>query len=412
MVPLFIESWGVDKYADWIVITAVGACFSFLDLGFVTAATNQLSALKKNTQIEQRQELFNSVLLSLYVIILLYSFVLCIWLIYVDNIDELGIKQFTRLEFNVLMFGLFAQTMIGFIGLHVDSIFRLNDLFYLTQRISNINKLVDGILLGLMLMFNLSITVYVVLLVVFKAIFSCTKYIKARTLERIIISTNKFSIESLKSLIKPSLTYLLVPLGNTILIQGLTINVNSILGSNATVVYTTSRTLVNTSRTLLTIVYHSSWPKFSLLVGRDDTTELKKMISKHWSLSVVVILVSTIVLGLFGPLIYSFWLSNEINLNYELFYGLLIVSLLSGVWFSFSVILIAQNRHARFNIFFFSCTFLVFFTTRLLTPLTGDLIIIPLVLLIMDLFLISVVLKEVSIATNQSIKSLVVTLKI
>jgi hypothetical protein len=41
MVPLFIARWGVDKYADWILITAFSSFFAMADMGLSTVAINE-----------------------------------------------------------------------------------------------------------------------------------------------------------------------------------------------------------------------------------------------------------------------------------------------------------------------------------------------------------------------------------
>lgn len=43
MVPFYIEQWGVDKYADWIVLSSVSSVFSMSDIGLNTVISNQFS---------------------------------------------------------------------------------------------------------------------------------------------------------------------------------------------------------------------------------------------------------------------------------------------------------------------------------------------------------------------------------
>ena len=41
MVPLFISLWGINKYADWILITALSSFFSMSNLGLNQATNNE-----------------------------------------------------------------------------------------------------------------------------------------------------------------------------------------------------------------------------------------------------------------------------------------------------------------------------------------------------------------------------------
>lgn len=43
LVPFYIEQWGVDKYADWIVLSSVSSVFSMSDIGLNTVISNQFS---------------------------------------------------------------------------------------------------------------------------------------------------------------------------------------------------------------------------------------------------------------------------------------------------------------------------------------------------------------------------------
>ena len=83
MVPLFIMYWGIAKYADWILITALSSFFAMTDMGLNRASNNEF-VIKYNqkdydTCLKLQTNAFLFVLSVFGVFLLVSVLILALW---------------------------------------------------------------------------------------------------------------------------------------------------------------------------------------------------------------------------------------------------------------------------------------------------------------------------------------------
>jgi O-antigen/teichoic acid export membrane protein len=77
---------------------------------------------------------------------------------------------------------------------------------------------------------------------------------------------------------------------------------------------------------------------------------LRQLHRRSWAATVFLILLTGSGMALLGPWIAHLWLSKSNVFNGQIFYTLILVTMVSAIWNSNSVVLAATNSHARLGI--------------------------------------------------------------
>ena len=79
MVPIFIKSWNINLYGEWIILNVLSALLALLDFGYINAATNRMTFELAYGNIRNTAEVFRSMIyiiniisLALVMLIILY----------------------------------------------------------------------------------------------------------------------------------------------------------------------------------------------------------------------------------------------------------------------------------------------------------------------------------------------------
>ena len=70
-VPLYINAWGVSLYGQWLLLSTIPGYLAMSDIGFVSAAANDMTILASKNQQHQALKVFQSI----------WALILTAWLI-------------------------------------------------------------------------------------------------------------------------------------------------------------------------------------------------------------------------------------------------------------------------------------------------------------------------------------------
>jgi O-antigen/teichoic acid export membrane protein len=349
MVPLFISFWGVDKYADWILITSLSTIFVMSDMGLNRASNNEFVIKFYKKEFETCLKLQTNGFLF---VLLVFAFFLMIS-IFVDYIwgfkEILGVTQFTEQETSIGFILLLTDVFVMMYGRVYHGIFRATSRTHVVIVVDNLSRLGSlivmffGIYLGMSIINMLILFILPDLFGVFYKHFSAKKSFDSG------FSLSNFDKEVLKSIVKPSLAFMFFPLGQAISSQGMVFVVNSLLGGTVLVVFTTTRTLVNFLRQVVNMLSTSINPEICAAYGRNDYKTILNIYNRSLVITFVTTLGCIFFLVITGKFIYTEWTKHEILFNYSFFVGMLFVLLISCLTGLSSVIPLSTNTHVRFT---------------------------------------------------------------
>ena len=72
MVPIFIKSWNINLYGEWIILNVISALLALLDFGYINAATNRMTFELAYGNIRNTAEVFRSMIYIINITFLVY----------------------------------------------------------------------------------------------------------------------------------------------------------------------------------------------------------------------------------------------------------------------------------------------------------------------------------------------------
>ena len=196
----------------------------------------------------------------------------------------------------------------------------------------------------------------------------------------------------IKSMILPSLAYMVFPLGNMLKNQGVLMLVSSILGPIAVVALSTVKTLINSTAQFIGVINGSTQIEISSAFASGNTSTAILLNRYSCQVTLWLSLLNALFLSIFGLYIIRVWTLDKVLVTNTFFYLMILVGFVNSIWLSFVNIPIAINRHSKISLYFIILTFLSLIIMNFLLPvlhLNG----VAISLLIIDLMLIPITFK-------------------
>ncbi|MBE8719323.1 hypothetical protein C4F40_01085 [Sphingobacterium sp. Ka21] len=352
MVPFLILIWGVEKYADWILITALSSFFTMSNMGLNQATNNEFVLKYQQKDVAACSKLLSN---SLFFILLMCS--ICLSLSSIISFffgfkNILNTTVFDGTETNVLFILLLLNIFLKMYGGVYNGIYRVQSYSHLSAMIDNVVQL-SGIFIlffGIWLQINVILIMIAYNIPAFLAILY--RHYHSQKWFKFSFSFQELDWSVFKSLIRPSIAFMLVPLGLAVSNQGLVFVVNALFGSTILVAFTTTRTLVNFLRSLINVFGNSVYPEISNSYSRKDTNTMNKVYYRSLIITFLVSIIAVIVLMFAGKPIYLEWTKHALVFHEVFFKGMLLVLFISCSWNLSSTVLLATNNHFSFTVVF------------------------------------------------------------
>jgi O-antigen/teichoic acid export membrane protein len=349
MVPLFITFWGVGKYADWILITALSSFFAMTDMGLNRASNNEFVIKYHQKDYDTCSKLqtnaFLFVLLVFGIFILISVLISTIW----GFKEILGVENFSEKETSVAFILLLCEVFAMMYGRVYHGIFRATSRTHIVIVVDNLIRMGELIILFCGIYFKMDIISMLTLyLLPSLAGILFKHFISRKTFASGLLLSN-FDRDVFKGIVKPALAFMLFPLGQAVSSQGMVFIVNILLGGTVLVAFTTTRTLVNFLRQVVNMLSTSINPEICAAYGRRDFQTILKLYNRSLVITFVTTIVCITILLFSGKFIYTEWTKNAIIFNDVFFTGMLFVLLISCLSGLASVIPLSTNTHVRFT---------------------------------------------------------------
>ncbi|WP_166332533.1 lipopolysaccharide biosynthesis protein [Sphingobacterium chungjuense] len=410
MVPLFITFWGVSKYADWILITALSTFFAMTDMGLNRASNNEFVIQYQRHEYRRCEKLQLNAFLFIILIFLCFTSVSALVSTQWGLKGMLGVTSFTEVEVSATFILLLAQVFITMYGRVYHGVFRATAKTHIAIVVDNIIRIAELIVLFFSVFLGFDIIV-LSLLYIAPSIGGCIfKHIYTRSIFSVKLSFGNFDKDIFVSMIKPSLAFMAFPLGQAIQNQGLVFAVNTFLGGAVLVAFTTTRTLLNFLRQIMNMLSTSVNPEICAAYGRKDYKAIFDIYYRSIIVTLVATLVCMIALLVTGKFIFLEWTKHAVPFDHTFFIGMLFVMLISCIWGLASVVPLSTNTHTKFTLTFLLFQFLGVGACYVVLSLFPALSYIPLVLFITETVLLICVLKQNNKFLNTDFSEMVISL--
>ncbi len=406
LVPLFLRFWNVDLYSDWIVISALSSFFTMTDLGLGSVTANQfVMAFSQQDTSKCNKLLTNNIIMT--VTIAIAVMLGCYLFVNVFNIvDVLKINVLSRHSANYVFLMQILLIFIGMIGMIWDAVFRAVSWNYKAAFISNIARLLECIVIIVSLCLHFSIELMVTLYILPKSIVCIYKWLYSKKIFKYKFNCSYYDWCELKKIFIPSVSFMAFPIGNAIVLQGMTLVVNRFFGPSAVVSFNTTRTMCNFLKTLLTTIQQAVWPEYTIAYAQGNIDRMRILHRKVFSLTTIAAIFISIFLMLFGKYIYNIWTQGDVQFDSALMFAFLLVLLMNNLWESSSVSLMATNKHTRIGIMYVVLAFVSLLLAMCLGYFLDTLPLMVLSLLLIHIPLSYYAIKQAINMTHDSIRGL------
>lgn len=345
-VPLFLETWGVKLYGEWLILSAIPTYFSMSDLSFATVAANEMTMQVARDDRSSALEVFQStfILISGISLTVMSLAVPIIWLSPLEK--WLKITQQSHLEVVIVTVLLTLYILIGLQSGLLSAGFRCDGNYALGTLIGNIIRLGEfGIVLTLVY-FGASPTIVALAFLLVRVIgYIGVWLILRRHSPWIKLGYRHAKIKVIKRLAQPAIAYMGFPISYALNNQGSITVVSTTLGSEAVVIFSILRTLSRLVLQVMNVINQAILPELSVAYGTGDLSLLKNLHRRSCQVSVWLSFVTVICLFIVGPWIILVWTHGKVVMDMTLFSIMLCAIIGNSFWSTSSCVLGATNRH-------------------------------------------------------------------
>ncbi len=344
-VPIFLYCWSVEKYGQWMILTAVPSYFALADFGFLAVTINKMTIVAATNNIHKCNVLFQTAIkLCLYAIV--GATTTAILFVIFINTGSLG-----QIDNKIALIALVVCAILAMSSGLVDAVFRSSGEFALGLQITNVIRLIEwaGLLTGLFLgrtFVGAAVGQLLGRLIGAGLGWRISSWRHPDIRWSIVEASNK----EFREMLKPALSFMLFPVANAISIQGMILVVGYLFGPAFVVVFSTYRTITRILVQAVTIIGRSLWPEISRSYGEKDINTVILLYRKGTFISIILAASLCIFLIFFGEYFLQLWTTGKVSYEKNLFHLFLLMTMITSFWQMGVVVLSATNSHMRLSI--------------------------------------------------------------
>jgi O-antigen/teichoic acid export membrane protein len=355
-VPVLLGAWGVDRYGEWLILSAVPFYLALSDLSFSTVAGNSMTMLAAANRRAEAAALGREVWTLVTVSTAAGAFgAIAIAMVFGGLFGNDAAIPLP--EARLVLVALFAQVALGNQFAVTDAWYRAGGRYPLGVAIRQLSRLLEfGALLAAVLLGGGPGVAAVAFLAGSTIGLLVSWLVVRRAVPWLTFKPGRPRTKTLRSLLAPGLGFLAFPLSNALSVQGLTIVVGSVLGAAAVVVFSTTRTVTRLVAQVLTSINLSIWPELSRSIGGGQLEHARLIQRRAVQISIVVSIAAAIALSAIGPAIIRAWTRGVVDPPRTLLFVFVLGVVANSFWFTLTTSLVATNRHGRMAFVYLAST--------------------------------------------------------
>lgn len=371
-VPIFLQAWGVDLYGEWLILSTVPAYFAMSDVGFANVAANEMTMQVANENRDSALEIFQStwIFISFICLMIFLILLLSIWHFPIEN--WLNLRQQTHRQVATVILLFTLHVLIKLQGGLLEAGFRCDGNYAFGTFLNNIVRLSENFAILIVVVTGGTLVAAASAFLGFRVLgFIVMRYHLRKSSPWITYSLRLAKLTTISRLASPAVAFMGFPLGYALMNQGLYTVVAVTLNPAAVVVFSALRTISRLAFQVMVTVNSTVWPEISAAYGTGNLALARKL--HHYSCQFSVWASSLVVLFLFffGEHILRFWTQGKVEMDFSVFYIMLVVIVANSTWLTSSVVPLATNQHQKISACFVSSAVFSVALAAFLTPHIG-----------------------------------------
>jgi O-antigen/teichoic acid export membrane protein len=347
-VSVLIASWGLHRYGDWVILSAIPTYLAFSDIGFTGAATNEMTMAAGRGDHDRARSVFQAVSAALLGVLAVLAVALPLVALTVPlgqvlNLSTLSESSaawtFVVLGFDTL-FTVYAGLLYGAFasGGHYGDGAMLMALTMLGEfgALALIALAGGGPPLGAVGMLIVQVTGTIVMYAAMR-----------RRVPWLRLGRPPKLRTTLRPLLSPALAAGALPGALTVNMQGMILVIGIAVGPAGAAVFSTLRTMSRAVIQLVSSVQSVVIPEIARAFAADEGNLLRALHRRGCQIAFWLSLSMVAGLALFGGSVLHVWTSGKVGKSGPLLYLFLIATVVDSLWYTSLAVLYATNRHQR-----------------------------------------------------------------
>ena len=352
-VPILIHAWGMDLYGEWITLSAIPAYLVLSDIGFTSIAGNTLALMAENNDDRKMQGVYQStwVMVSILSAAVLTVVAGAVWF---TNVGEMiGLSRITNNTLNMTLLILFLHVAMSMQTGILQLPFRPLKRNPMAVSAANMIRLLEWLAATIVVLAGGTVVEFAIAFLVVRVLGNFGLWLAInRSGSSLKLGIRQASMQTIKTLLRPSLASLCFPLGLSFTMQGFILLISSVIGPGAVALFSIYRTFTRVPIQLATAINQAVWPELSYAFGNNDLRKAKKLVIKMLQFGAALSVITAFTVYYKGEDAINLWISSSLEHNPQLLITLTLTGLIHILWQPFWVAQIAINRHTQFALSF------------------------------------------------------------
>ncbi|HKQ29644.1 MAG TPA: hypothetical protein VJS66_00015 [Burkholderiales bacterium] len=352
-VPILIGAWGLELYGEWIILSAVPTYLALCDIGLTAVAGNSLALLAGKLDEPRMLTVYQSAwaMVSAISAVILILVAVGIW--FTEPGDVLGLTRIAGATLSVTLLLLFFHVALsmqtGLLQLPFKAMKR--DPFAVAA--VNIIRLLEWSTATIVVLMGGAVVAVAFAFVLARLCGNLSLLLMLhRSDSTLRLGIDHISMETIRTLIRPSLASMCFPVGLSFTMQGFILLVGHMIGAGGVALFNVYRTFTRVPIQLATTINQAVWPELSYAVGAHDIGKARRLVVKMLQVSVTLSAAAVLIVYLAGERVIDLWVSRALEHNSQVLAALTLTALVHILWQPFWVAQVATNRHVYFALLF------------------------------------------------------------
>lgn len=352
-LPVLLGLYGVNLAGEWLLLSSIPAYIALSDIGVSNVAANSISMYIASGDGRNAGRVLHSLCRFLVLIVVIMLGVSLAIALSVDWVFLLGFTVINSGQASLIIVLLSAGAVI-----HLCS-----GVFYGVYRgcgqgariivMMNVGRLVDFLALVFVWLWRLSVVEMAFIILFVRVVFVAYLFSdSARNCGALPLGFRQGSWACVRAMLRPSLSFMMFPLGNAFYFQGLSFVVNATMGASGVVMYNVCRVVSRLVPMVTQILRQTLWLEYPGLFTTGQLSLIKMLQRSAAGVTWFFVIFSIVILVPFGPKIIELWTSDVVAADRGLLFLFLLIAASNAMWNVNSTILISTNRHEGFAVIY------------------------------------------------------------
>ncbi|WP_157083333.1 lipopolysaccharide biosynthesis protein [Bradyrhizobium manausense] len=346
LVPVLLHHWGAEHYGVWLLLSAIPTYLTFADFGFTMAAKNVMTIKVARGERSGALITYQSIFMLLNVIVAVILVILLLGLPIIGISSVFALGSVGEKSAKIVVFLLAGNVLLTQYLLLLAS--GLRCIGRPTEEVlwGASSRLMEGIVTALAAMLGGDIVAAALAIVANRILFDVATWLRLRALANwLTLGLRHASLEETRAMFQPSLSFMLVSIGQALSIQGPVLILGVVGTPMQVVVYSTARTLARLGTSIVNMINFAFTPEYSRLFGLANLQGFARLARLHLWATIGLSMSYIAALILTGRWIIELWTATRITVDQTFFLVLLLTIAAEMIWSAELMPLASINRH-------------------------------------------------------------------